>query len=88
MWEVEAISSNLNSVYTWEADVCYPLIHGSKKVATVFEEGRLKSLYSPQIFVSTALTLPHAFRRPLPAPNIRILAVNVFGQAGCGRVLP
>ena len=53
---------------TWELETSY-----------TFEEGRLKSLYSTQIIVSTGLTLPHAFRRPHPVPNIRILAVMSMG---------
>ena len=40
----------------------------------------MKSLYSTQIIVSIGLTLPHAFRRPLPAPNIRILAAMTMGR--------
>ena len=33
--EVQAISSTLRSVYAWEADVCYPLGHGSWTLATL-----------------------------------------------------
>ena len=33
--EVQAISSTLRSVYAWEADVCYPLGHGSWNLATL-----------------------------------------------------
>ena len=32
---VQAISSTLRSVYAWEADVCYPLGHGSGNLATL-----------------------------------------------------
>ena len=33
--EVQAISSTLRSVYAWDADVCYPLGHGSWNLATL-----------------------------------------------------
>ena len=33
--EVQAISSTLRSVYAWEADVCYPLVHGIWNLATL-----------------------------------------------------
>ena len=58
------------------------------ELATLFEEGRLKSLYSFQMIVSTGLTLPHAFRCPLPAPNIRILAVTSTGRQDAGGSCP
>ena len=32
---LQAISSTLRSVYAWEADVCYPLGHGSWNLATL-----------------------------------------------------
>ena len=44
----------------------------------------MKSLYSTHISGSTGLTLPHAFRRPHPAPNIRILAVMSTGGKDMG----
>ena len=33
--EVQAISSTLGSVYAWEADVCYLLVHGIRNLATL-----------------------------------------------------
>ena len=48
----------------------------------------MKSLYSTQIIGSTGLTLPHEFRRPLPAPNIRILAVMSTGRQDAGGSFP
>ena len=38
--------------------------------------------------MSTGLTLPHAFHRPLPAPNIRILAVTYTGRQDAGGSCP
>ena len=58
------------------------------ELATLFEEGCLKSLYSTQIIGSTGLTLPHAFRLPIPAPNIRILAVTSTGRQDAGGSCP
>ena len=34
--EVQAISSTLRSVYACEADVCYPVVHGIWKLATLW----------------------------------------------------
>ena len=32
---IQAITSTLRSLYAWEADVCYPLVHGSGNLATL-----------------------------------------------------
>ena len=45
-------------------------------------------MYSTQIIGNTGLTLPHAFSRPLPAPNIRILAVTSMGRQVAGGSCP
>ena len=36
------------------------------------------------MIVTTGLRLPHAFGRPLPAPNISILAVTSTGRQDAG----
>ena len=33
--EVQGISSTLRTVYSWEAEVCYPLAHASWNLATL-----------------------------------------------------
>ena len=33
---LQAISSTLRSVYAWDADVCYPLVHASGNLATLW----------------------------------------------------
>ena len=32
---LQAISSTFTSVYAWEADVCYPLVHANGNLATL-----------------------------------------------------
>ena len=64
--EVQAISSTLRSVYAWEADVCYPLVHASGNLLHSDEEGLWKSLYSTQIHVGSGTTIPHAFLTTFP----------------------
>ena len=63
--------------HTWDLETSYTL-----------EEGRLKSLYSTKIIVSTGLPLPHAFCCPLQAPNIRILAVTSTDRQDAGGSCP
>ena len=64
--EVQAISSTLRSVYAWEADVCYPLVHASGNLLHSDEKGLWKSLYSTQIHVGSGTTIPHAFLTTFP----------------------
>ena len=64
--EVQAISSNLRSVYAWEADVCYALVHASGNLLHSDEKGLWKSLYSTQIHVGSGTTIPHAFLTTFP----------------------
>ena len=39
---LQAISSTLRSVYAWEADVCYPLVHGIWNLATLLLKKELE----------------------------------------------
>ena len=71
---LQAMSSTLRSVYAWEADVCYPLGHGSWNSYTPIEEGCWKSLYSTQIHGSSGQCSHMLFPQPLPATNMRMLA--------------
>ena len=63
---LQAMSSTLRSVYAWEADVCYPLGHGSWNLATLL----LKEL---EIAVFNSATrefrpmLTHAFPTTYPS---------------------
>ena len=65
---LQAISSTLRSVYAWEADVCYPLGHGSWNLATLLlKKDCWKSLYSTQIHGSSGPMLTHAFPTTYPS---------------------
>ena len=64
---IQAISSTLRSVYAWEADVCYPLVHASGNLLHSDEKGLWKSLYSTQIHVGSGTTIPHAFPTTYPS---------------------
>ena len=75
--EVQAISSTLRSVYAWEADVCYPLVHGIWNLATLLLR---KAVGNPCIqlrYTGVQAQCSHMlFPQPLPATNIRMLAAT------------
>ena len=72
---LQAMSSTLRSVYAWEADVCYPLGHGSWNLATLLLQkdvgNRCIQLRSTGV---QAQYLHMLFPQPIPATNIKRLA--------------
>ena len=86
--EVQDISSTLRSVYAWEADVCYPLRHGSWNLATLLLKKDVGNRCIHLRYTGVQAQCLHMlFPQPIPATNIRRLA-GTYSQAGCGRVLP
>ena len=75
--EVEAISSTLSSVYAWEADVCYPLVHGIWKLATLWLRKAVGNRCIQLRYTGVLAQCSHMlFLQPLPATNIRMLAAT------------
>ena len=65
--EVQAISSTLRSVYAWEADVCYPLGHGSWNLATLLLKKDVGNRCIQLIHGSSGPMLTHAFPTTYPS---------------------
>ena len=65
--EVQAISSTLRSVYAWEADVCYPLVHGIWNLATLLLWKAVGNRCIQLIHGSSGPVLTHAF--PATSPS-------------------
>ena len=55
---IQAISSTLRRVYAWEADVCYPLGHGSWNLATLL---LMKDVGNPVFNSDTREFRPNAY---------------------------
>ena len=85
---IQAISSTLRSVYAWESDVCYALVHASGNLLHSDEKGLWKLLYSTQIHVGSGTTIPHAFLKPFPATNLRTLAAPSTVKQDAGGLCP
>ena len=75
--EVQAISSTLRSVYAWEADVCYPLVHGIWNLATLLLRKAVGNRCIQLRYTGVQAQCSHMlFPQPLPATNIRMLAAT------------
>ena len=73
--EVEAISSTLRSVYAWEADVCYPLVHGIWNLATLLLRTAVGNRCIQLRYTGVqAQALHMLFPQTIPATNRRRLA--------------
>ena len=74
---LQAMSSTLRRVYAWEADVCYPVVHGIWNLATLWLR---KAVGNPCIqlrYTGVQAQCSHMlFPQPLPATNIRMLAAT------------
>ena len=74
---LQAISSTLRSVYAWEADVCYPLVHGIWNLATLWLRKAVGNRCIQLRYTGVQAQCSHMlFPQPLPATNIRMLAAN------------
>ena len=87
--EVQAISSTLRSVYAWEADVCYPLGHGSWNVATLLLKKDVGNRCIQLRYTGVQAQCSHMlFPQPLPATNIRMLAATPTVRQDAGGFCP
>ena len=74
---LQAISSTLRSVYAWEADVCYPLVHGIWNLATLWLRKFVGKRCIQLRYTGVQAQCSHMlFPQPLPANNFRMLAAT------------
>ena len=75
--EVQAISSTLRSVYAWETDVCYTVVHGIWNLATLWLRKAFGNRCIQVRYSGVQAQCSHTlFPQPLPATNIRMLAAT------------
>ena len=87
--EVQAISSTLRSVYAWEADVCYPLVHGIWNLATLWLRKVVGNRCIELRYTGVQAQCSHMlFPQPLPATNIRMLAATPTVRQDAGGFCP
>ena len=87
--EVQAISSTLRSVYAWEADVCYPLGHGSWNLATLLLKKDVGNRCIQLRYTGVQAQCSHMlFPQPLPATNIRMLPATPTVRQDAGGFCP
>ena len=86
---LEAISSTLRSVYAWEADVCYPLGHGSWNLATLLLKKDVGNRCIQLRYTGVQAQCLHMlFPQPIPATNIRRLAGTSTVRQDAGGCCP
>ena len=87
--EVQALSSILRSVYAWEADVCYPLVHGIWNVATLWLRKVVGNRCIQLRYTVDQAQCSHMlFPQPLPSTNIRMLAATPTVRQHAGGFCP
>ena len=87
--EVQAISSTLRSVYAWQADVCYPLVHGIWNLATLWMMKAVGNRCIQLRYTGVqAQCSQMLFPQPLPATNIRMLAATPIFRQDAGGFCP
>ena len=87
--EVQALSSTLRSVYAWEADVCYPLGHGSWNLATLLLKKDVGNRCIQLRYTGVQAQCLHMlFPQPIPATNIRRLAGTSTVRQDAGGFCP
>ena len=87
--EVQAISSTLRSVYAWEEDVCYPLVHGIWNLATLWLRKAVGNRCIQLRYTGVQAQCSHMlFPQPLPATNIRMLAATPTVRQHAGGFCP
>ena len=86
---LQAISSTLRSVYAWEADVCYPLGHGSWNLATLLLKKNFGNRCIQLRYTGVQAQCLHMlFPQPIPATNIRMLAATPTVRKDAGGFCP
>ena len=86
---LQAISSTLRSVYAWEADVCYPLGHGSWNLATLLLKKDVGNRCIQLRYTGVQAQCSHMlFPQTLPATNIRMFAATPTVRQDAGRFCP
>ena len=86
---LQAISSTFTSVYAWEADVCYPLGHGSWNLATLLLKKDVGNRCIQLRYTGVQAKCLHMlFPQPIPATNIRSLAGTSIVRQDAGGFCP
>ena len=86
---LQAMSSTLRSVYAWEANVCYPLGHGSWNLATLLLKKDVGNRCIQLRYTGVQAQCLHMlFPQPLSAPNIRMLAATSTVRQDAGGFCP
>ena len=83
------MSSTLRSVYAWEADVCYPLGHGSCILATLLLKKDVGNRCIQLRYTWVQAQRFHMlFSQPFPATNMRTLAAPSTVKQDAGGLCP
>ena len=86
---LQAISSTLRSGYAWEADVCYPLVHGIWNLATLWLMKAVGNRCIQLRYTGVQAQCLHMlFPQPIPATNIRRLAGTSTVRQDAGGFCP
>ena len=86
---LQTISSTLRSVYAWEADVCYPLGHGSWNLATLLLKKDVGNRCIQLRYTEVQAQCLHMlFPQPIPATNLRRLAGTSTVRQDAGGFCP
>ena len=86
---LQAISSTLRSGYAWEADVCYPLGHGSWNLATLLLKKDVGNRCIQLRYTWVQAQRFHMlFSQPFPATNMRTLAAPSTVKQDAGGFCP
>ena len=86
---LQAMSSTLRSGYAWEADVCYPLVHGIWNLATLWLRKAVGNRCIQLRYTGVQAQCSHMlFPQPLPATNIRMLATTPTVRQHAGGFCP
>ena len=86
---LQAMSSTLRSVYAWEADVCYPLVHGIWNLATLWLRKVVGNRCIQLRYTGVQAQCSHMlFPQPPPATNIRMLAATPTVRQDAGGFCP
>ena len=86
---LQAMSSTLRSVYAWEADVCYPLGHGSWNLTTLLLKKDFGNCCIQLRYTGVQAQCLHIlFPQPIPATNRRRLAGTSTVRQDAGGFCP
>ena len=82
---LQAISSTLRSGYAWEADVCYPLGHGSWNLATLLLKKDVGNRCIQLRYTGVQAQCLHMlFPQPIPATNMMLAGTSTVRQDAGG----